>query len=1104
MKTWKSLLLLITILTLLSWQCEGPEPEKLFTALPPAETGVDFVNQVVESDSFNINQYLYAYNGAGLALGDLNNDGLVDIYLAANQTANRLYLNQGDWRFEEVSEKAGVQGWVGDTYWTTGVSMVDLNHDGWLDIYVNQVTNLSQLEGHNLLYINNQDGTFSEQSHQYGLDFATYAQQTVFFDYDLDGDLDAYLLNHSLHELDVYVKTQKRDQRDPLAGDRLLRNDEGYFRDVSEEAGIYGSATGYGLAVGIGDLDNNGCPDIYVSNDFHENDYLYINQCDGTFKESLRQILPYCSTFSMGSDFADLNNDGRLDMMTLDMKPENEVIRKRSSGADPFNIFNYKLSFGYHEQYPRNMLHINQGNDRHGRPAFSEIAQQTGLDASDWSWSVLLADLDNDRNKDVYITNGIYRRPNDLDYINYAFHEGRQNSLPALELVSMMPDGKVANYAYRNVGKLQFESVSQEWGLDLEAYSMGAAYGDLDNDGDLDLVVNNLNAPGLVYRNNTDKRSEHNYLKIKLAGPDRNRFGIGARIELFFPDQILTQEVYPARGWLSSSDYTLTFGLGKGNIIDSLVIHWPDGQTQQIKNPAANQTLNLRYEEARFKSQKIASTPPLLEPMLDSCGLEFRHVENDFIDFTHELLMPHGLSREGPRIAVGDLNGDGTEDIFIGGAAGQAGRLFFSDLQKPSFTPRIPDVFIEDQHQEDIEAAIFDADEDGDQDIYVVSGGGQWNGDPNNADRLYLNDGTGHFTRSAEFPSIRTNGSCVVAADFNGDRRKDLFVGTRSVVGAYGYLPDSYLLWNRGDGRFEKDTSAYSGPLQSLGMVTDAVWDEQSHRLLVVGEFMPISVLEFQKSGITKKSLAHSGGWWNTIYPVDIDQDGDLDFLAGNNGLNSPLQPGTDKPVRLIVKDWDNNGQPDPLLTYYRQGKEWLFHGLDDIKKQIPAIRLRYNDYHLFAEHTLDQTFSEADLQSAQKLTAETFESALVINQGQDGFTLQALPPDLQSAPIYAFYAYSQDDDQIPDILAMGNAGINTPAIGNQKASLGYFLQGLGDGRFRSLPLHETGLHIEGEVRDIQPLKVHHQTWILIAKNNGKLEIWQNATSKEAFQNHSN
>lgn len=1074
---------LISLIGLFLTGCQEKQVPTLFREIPPTATNVLFTNMLQETDSFNINEYLYAYNGAGVAVGDVNNDGLPDIYFAANQSANHLFINRGDFVFADQTEQAGVAGWGGSEYWTSGVSMVDLNSDGWLDIYVNQVSGIPQLKGHNLLFLNNQDGTFSEASAKYGLDFQTFAQQTAFFDYDLDGDLDAYLLNHSLHEKNVYVKAENRNERDTLAGDRLLRNDKGYFVEVSAEAGIYGSPTGYGLSVSVADVDNNGYPDIYVGNDFHENDYLYLNQGDGTFKEDIRRALSYCSTFSMGSDIADLNNDGLLDLMTLDMKPEDEIIRKQSSGADAYEIFNYKLSFGYHEQYSRNMLHLNQGQDADDQSHFSEVGQLAGVATTDWSWSVLLADLDNDRHKDIFITNGILRRPNDLDYINYTFHRGNQNNTPALQLVELMPPGIAPNYAFKNQGNSRFEDVSSQWGLDKSGYSMGAAYADLDLDGDLDLVVNHLNAPSSLYRNTTSEQLPHHYLKVKLDGPSENRFGLGARVSIFLEGQESVQEIQPVRGWLSSSDYTLVFGLGDTQVVDSVVVRWPSGKTQSLSQVPANQTIQLRVQEADTppkEEQQISpwQTVSFAEPL-------FQHRENDFIDFSQEILLPHKLSNLGPCLAKADINGDGREDLFVGGAVGQAGVFLIQDDSAEKLIQRIPAALQKDSLKEDVAAAFFDADQDGDPDLYVVSGGSQFQEKEKNRDRLYLNDGTGQFTPAPNFVAPTSNGACVVAADFNQDGKTDLFVGSRSVVGKYGQLPDAHLLWNRGGGQFARATS---DDLSEFGMVTDAVWDAQNQELWIVGEWMPLTRLSFSGEQWTKRTISQSSGWWNTIHAADLDQDGDMDFLLGNHGWNSPLQPAPERPLGLIVNDWDRNGQPDPLLTYYRQGTEWLYNGLDQVKKQIPPIRVKYPTYDKYAVHTVEQFFAEAKMDTAQMLRAETFASGLIRKDGSEGYQLTALPVEAQNTAIHAFLAHDFDGDQQLEIIALGNNSGNTPSIGNQMASLGCYLKKTGEA-YQVIPNTESGFYIKGEVRAIETLQVRNETWLVIAKNNAPLQI---------------
>jgi len=584
------------------------KPSTLFSVIPSSQSNVHFENRLKESDSININEYLYAYNGGGVGVGDFNKDGLPDIYFTGNQVSNKLYINQGDFEFKDETDKAGVQGLTGPKNWTTGVTVVDVDNDGWLDIYVSQVSDGKRFEGHNQLFINNGDGTFSEKSKQFGLDLKGYGQQAVFLDYDMDGDLDMFQLNHSVHEADVYVKADKRGVRDSLAGDRLLRNTDGFFEDVSEEAGIYGGATGYGLSVLVSDLDNNGCPDIYVSNDFHDNDYLYYNQCDGTFKEEIASSMDLSSNFSMGSDAADINNDGLIDVMTLDMKPEKEVIRKSSAGEDPYYIYEFKKSFGFGEQSPRNMLHLNKGKDGSGNATFSELARYSGVEATDWSWSVLLADYNNDGNKDMYITNGILRRPNDLDYINYDYPI-RVGRMPSLQLVHEMPGGKVPNYAYKNDGDLKFKNVSSDWGLDLIGCSMGASYVDLDNDGDLDLVINNLNEAPTVYKNNAEINLSNNYLKIQLKGSDQNAFGIGAKVKVEIGDEVLVQEMFPVRGWLSSSDFTMHFGLGKNDVVKSVEVIWPDGKRQKLTDVASSQTLVLDYKNATSIHDKEDLSP---------------------------------------------------------------------------------------------------------------------------------------------------------------------------------------------------------------------------------------------------------------------------------------------------------------------------------------------------------------------------------------------------------------------------------------------------------------------------------------------------------------
>lgn len=1051
------------------------EQNTLFTSLSSNQTNIDFANIFEETEALNINEYLYAYNGGGVAIGDINNDGLPDIYFTANQLANRLYLNQGDFQFKDITESAGVAGLFGEDKWTTGAAMADVNDDGWLDIYVSQVSGYKQLNGRNQLFINNGDLTFTEQAAEFGLDVSGYAQQVAFFDYDLDGDLDMYQLNHSVHNADSYQKATIRLKRDSLAGDRLFRNENGQFVDVSEEAGIYGGTVGYGLAVGVGDINNDGCPDIYVSNDFHENDYVYYNNCDGTFREDIRGTLSQSSTFSMGNDLADFNNDGLLDIMSLDMKPYDEAIKKQSAGADPYNIYEYKLSFGYFYQFPRNMLQLNQGNLFESNVQFSEIGQLAGVAATDWSWSTLFADLDNDGWKDIFITNGIVRRPNDLDYINYTYNEEVQKKASSLEMAAQMPDGAVPNFAYRNKGNLQFEDVSKKWGLDWKGCSMGTAYGDLDNDGDLDLVVNNLNSLASIYRNTS---SGNNYLKVKLNGKAGNRFGIGAKIEITTDAVTQMQVLNPVRGWLSAVDHTLLFGLGKAEIIDELKVTWSDGRIQLLKDVKINQTLTLDQKLAQPKEVIADKTPKLFKDVSSEIGVDFVHIENQYIDFNQERLIPHKLSTEGPSIAVADVNGDGFLDFHIGGAFGQAGAIYLNQSNS-SFQKVNIEALAQDKNFEDVEATFFDADGDSDLDLYVVSGGGQSVPAQLLQDRLYLNDGQGNFSKATTLPYFSANGACVVAADFDDDGDEDLFVGTRSVVGAYGQSPDAHLLWNDGQGQFELAT------IEKLGMVTDAAWLSETKKLAVVGTWMPITFLKFTADKIATTTIPDTEGWWNTIHAADLDNDGDLDLLGGNLGLNSDLKATTDQPLELLVEDFDRNNSIDPILTYHVEGKQWVYDGLDKLKKQLPSLQAQYATFTEFSEDELDDIFPTATADTKKK--AVQLASIYLINNGNDSYTTIPLPTPLQYAPIYAFTTNDFDEDGNTDIIAVGNFDGNTPALGRFNASFGNLLLGKPNGSFEDIAPRKSGFAVYGAARDAVKIDNH----LIVARNNAPIRVFK-------------
>ncbi|WP_171017367.1 VCBS repeat-containing protein [Maribacter sp. ACAM166] len=1061
----------------------------MFTELSVNETHIDFKNTVIESDSFNINTYLYAHNGGGVALADFDNDGLPDIYFTSNQESNRLFFNKGDLQFDDRTEEAGVSGPSGNGIWCTGVTVVDINQDGWLDIYINYLWDGNMFTGKNQLFLNNGNGTFVESASDFGLDLKGYSQQSTFFDYDYDGDLDMYQLNHSIHDLDVYVNVKKRAVRDSLAGDRLFENQEGMFVDVSDKAGIFGGATGYGLSVAIGDLDNNGCPDIYVSNDFHDNDYLYYNQCNGTFKEAVKESTSRTSTFSMGSDIADLNNDGLLDIMTLDMKPGMEVIRKKSVGADSYDIYQFKKSFGYYDQFPHNMLHLNRGNLFKNHSQFSEISQMAGIDATDWSWSVLLADYDNDGAKDIFITNGILRRPNDLNYINYIYNTASTEQKSSLELAQMMPDGKVTNYAYKNEGNLTFENVSKEWGLDLFGCSMGSAYGDLDNDGDLDLVVNNLNQVCSIYKNNAERIMGNNFLKIKLTGNTKNRNGIGTKVILEVSGRTMVQEMNPVRGWLSSSNDDLLFGLGKEKIIDKVKIIWFDGNAQELKEVPVNQILAIDYKNSTSLKGRKGSSFKLFERIQDSV-IDFVHVEDYFDDFANEYLIPHKLSTEGPKIVIGYINNDSLEDFFVTGAKGQAGALFKQVRgEKSNYFEKVVIQNIEDDSdKEDVDAIFLDVDADGDQDLYVVSGGAYTKDSLRYLDRLYLNEGSGAFKKYlGELP--KSNGSVVEKGDFNKDGLVDLFVGTRSEFGSYGVSPDSYILWNNGNSVDSAHIFKIE-VLEKLGMVSDANWNSKEDDLIVVGEWMPITLIGFKEdTAFIKKKLFNSVGLWNTVHREDLNGDGRIDILAGNLGINSSWNASKDKPLSLIVKDWDQNGSIDPIVAYYNDDKEWIYNSLDELKKQIPLIRKRYMDYETFAKDGLDKVFSKKDLKSAQIKKAQTLMSTVYLNK--DGvYEPKPLPNEVQMAPIYTFLTEDINSDGIIDILAAGNFTGFTPSIGKQDVSYGNLLLGNKQGSWKYIEPLKSGFSLQGMSRDFKRINLGNMKLIIIGNNDGPIEMF--------------
>lgn len=1104
MKNFWFLLLLIAVIGGCVKQNSETEMTR-FSYIPSGYSKINFVNRLKETEEMNIIEYLYFNNGGGVAAGDLNNDGLTDLYFTANQTENKLYLNRGNLTFQDITRAAGVEG---KGNWTTGVTMADVNGDGWLDIYVCHVGNYKGLQGKNQLFINQGDLTFQDQAKDYGLDFQGFSTQAAFFDYDLDGDLDMYLLNHSVHTSRSYGGAELRNDTDPRAGDRLYRNDlsagKQTFTDVTAQSGIFSSQIGYGLGISFSDFNRDGYPDIYISNDFHENDYLYINNGDGTFTESLKKMIAHTSRSSMGNDVGDINNDGFPDIVVLDMLPDKENIRKQSGGEDEFELFNMKLKFGYGYQYVRNTLQLNLDGNR-----FSEIGRLAGTYSTDWSWAPLFCDLDNDGWQDLYITNGIYRRANDLDYIRFLTGNNRHGktvrdpSLPDKMLYGKMPLYPNTNYIFHNNRNLTFSNVAELWGLPDRSYSNGAVYTDLDNDGDLDLVVNNINAVASLLENHSEELKNSHYLEVRFEGDSSNPFAVGAMVTVYADGIKQVRENFQTRGFLSSVPPAVHFGLGMSQNVDSLIVRWPDNTFGFYADISADTILTVNYhtlpKEQRTRNLIHQGTQPVQQVTVQ--GLDFRHREDPFQEMEQEPLIPHGLSSEGPPLAVADINGDGLQDVFVGGARGEAAALFTQNSDG-SFARMDVSVFIRDRMTEDVDAAFFDADGDGDNDLYVVRGGNEYPaGDPLLADRLFLNNGKGGFllAKPGSYPYNPQNGSCVRPCDFDNDGDTDLFVGSRSVPGAYGLSPPSFLYRNNGDGTFSDITKFALNVLTQAGMITDAAWcdvnGDQWPDLVLSGEWMNIRIFE-NKNGIFRETTQTAGmgetpGWWYSITAADLDKDGDMDLIAGNLGLNTLLKPSKTHPVRLLINDFDNNGTPDPLICKESDGKIVPVYSLDELVRQFPGLRDKFSTYADFGNLSVREIFGQSQVDHAQELVSVESKSVLFINDGNGRFRKKNLPVYVQFSPVRSVVVDDFNHDGFPDLCVVGNDYTMRPSLGRFDAAYGWILTGIGDLNWKTWMPDESGFILPGDARKIVPLKIRGDAYLLCSVNNDSLKIFK-------------
>lgn len=1070
-----------------------------FSLLSPEESGITFTNEIKEDFSYNILTFEYLYNGGGVAIGDINNDGLADVYFSGTFVSNKLYINKGNLKFEDITEKAGVSANDG---FKTGVTMADINADGWLDIFVCRTSKADDGKKDNRVYINNKDLTFTESAEKLGLKDNSNSNHANFFDYDLDGDLDLYLLNHRLGFKDaVRLRlaqdtegnlTRQTDPMTPFESDRLYRNDNGKFTDVSKTAGIENSA--FGLSATISDINNDGYPDVYVANDYIEPDYLYINNGNGTFTDKYAEYIRHSSQNSMGSDLSDFNNDGLLDIIVLDMIADDDVRYKQLMNIMQLERYETLLKYGYGHQVGRNVMQLNNGNG-----TFSEMGQLAGVSNTDWSWGAFFADFDNDGYKDIFIGNGYKRDVTDLDYMTYTRDSIEKTGgvspkrFPDINtFLDMIPSTKLQNYMFRNKGDLTFENVSDNWGFTQKTFSNGTAFADLDNDGDLDLVTNNIEDPAFIYENKT---SGNNYLQISLEGNKQNSVGIGTKVTLNMSDGSLQyQEMTTNRGFFSASQPILHFGLGAQNTVEKLSVQWPDGKTQVLQNPTINQKLVLKHIDARTNKLTAEATPtPLFET---GNQVQFTHIENEFQDFNRERLIPHKLSRMGPHLAVGDINGDQLEDFFVGNAMGSPSAIFVQNANG-SFTQKEIEALEKDKFSEDMDALFFDADGDKDLDLYVVSGGGfKEAGNLVYQDRLYINDGGGNFTK-AKLPTFNVSGSCVSAYDYDGDGDSDLFVGGRHVPGRYPTIPQSYILQND-KGNFTDVTDKVGADFKNIGMVTDIKWGDldgdQKAEMIVSGEWMPITVFKNDGKKLsnisTQSGTGNSNGWWNCLALDDFDKDGDLDIVSGNLGQNTRLKASEIAPIAIVYKDFDNNGGIEPIMAYTKNGQLYPFAGRDALTKQISKIKKNYPRYEKYGTATVEDIFTKSAIASAQRLDAKTFKTTYFENDGKGNFTAKILPTETQMAPVTNLLVDDFNKDGNDDILLIGNDSGADTETGVYDAFNGVLLLGDGKGSFTVANNKDIGLWASHEARDIEKLTLANGTALyLIANNNEVLQV---------------
>jgi len=1072
--------------------------QALFESLPSSKTGVNFKNKIIEDARQNALTYQNLYNGGGTAAGDINNDGLEDIYFVSNTQQNRLYLNQGNFKFIDITAKAGVGGRPG---WKSGTAMVDINGDGLLDIYVCYSGKTQPEMRKNQFFINQGNLTFLDKAREMGLDDDSYTTQCAFFDYDLDGDLDVFLLATNvkvIHDLE-YAKARKN--KHPYAGDKLFKNNHGKFIEVTEQAGILSNELGFGLGVSVSDVNKDGWPDIYVSNDYDEPDYLYINNKNGAFSNQLESAVAHISYFSMGNDIADINNDGWPDIFTADMLPEDNVRQKLLYGPDNWEHFSLMVSEGYYYQFMRNMLQLNNGDG-----TFSEVGQLAGVSNTDWSWAPLMADFDNDGWKDLFVSNGYFRDYTNRDFLkfkgDYYFQKALEHKkIDTLELARSMPSTPIHNYMFRNTGSIRFEDMSLAWGFDKPSFSTGAAFSDLDNDGDLDLIVSNQNAEAWVYKNRArENNPERHYLNLQLKGEGLNSRGIGSKVSLFAQGRVQYLEQMPVRGYQSSVSDRLHFGLGAVSSVDSLAVIWPSGRKSTLFNVKVDQLLTSHEKDAAPPSPALTKRAEKIFTEINSI-IPYRYVEYGANDFKRQPLLNTMLSPCGPVMAVADINADGLTDVFVGGTKESPGQLFVQSSPL-NFKMRADFKFKEDIPRSDSDAIFFDADNDSDLDLYAVSGGYHEYQKDDDAlqDRLYINDGKGNFTKSAQaLPRMSSAKSCVRPCDFDQDGDLDLFAGGRVVPGFYPLPPPSYLLLNDGSGHFSDATAQLLPALSEAGMVTDAAWIDLNHDkypdLITAGEFMPLRVF-INKNGKrweeqTRRFFKNQqNGLWSRLALADFDHDGDDDLIAGNFGLNSQFKASPDEPMTLYYNDFDKNGSVDPVLVSYVQHKPCPFAGRDELLDQLYSLRQKFTSYAQYAKASLADLFSAREINEASKLSVAELQTTYFENKG-DYFEKRLLPTEAQYAPVYAIQVLDYNGDGHLDFILAGNQSAIRIRLGSIDANYGQLYAGDGKGNFVYVPQTLSGLSFAGDVKSLKIIRAEGKEYLLAGINNYGLVTYQ-------------